>query len=233
VGCVQATHDRKNWIFTSDARPGTIYLPPKQGWKRPSFPSSTAGILSALPKPVETKKHSGLWLGFAGQEGGMLPLVGKDTVEAYLYSADNYNDRFWLNIDGWRFGLGLGASIGLAFAVATGVDHPRELNDFAVGGLDFQASMAGKWGDLGKAAKELNAVRKIASAAKFIDKTISFGEWEKMRDLIWSLCKTAGIDTKKLGLNVMAVPGAGTGLEISGYYGFGTVSVQSVTLQDL
>jgi hypothetical protein len=232
VGCVQATHDDKNWIFTSDARPGTIYLPPKQGWKRPSFPSTTPGVLSALPKPVE-KKHSGLWFGFAGQEGGMLPVVGKDTVEACLYSWDNFNDRFWLNIDGWRFGLGLGASVGLALAVATGVDHPRELNDFTVSGGDFQANMAGKWGDVAKGLKGLRGLGKMASAAKFIDKTMSFGEWEKTRDTIWNLYKATDIDSKKLGLNVMAIPGAGIGLEISGYYGFGTVCVHSVTLQDL
>lgn len=233
VGCVQATHDRKNWMFTSDAQPGIIYLPPKNGWKRPSFPSQTPGVLSTLPKPTPAKKRSGIWFGLGGQEGGTLAIVGKDTVEACLYSLESYQNRFWMNIDGWRLGLGLGASIGVAIVVATGVDHPRELNDFPAGGFDFQANLAGKWGDIAKAAKGLNAVRKIASGAKIIDKTISIAEWEKMRDLIWNIHKAADIDTGKLGVNVMGIPGAGVGLEISAYYGFGSVYVHDMTLRDL
>jgi hypothetical protein len=233
VGCVKATHDRKNWMFTSDARPGIIYLPPKDGWKRPSFPSSTPGKLSSLPKPVDVKKRSGLWFGLGGQEGGTLAVVGKDTVEACVYSLESYHDRFWMNIDGWRFGLGLGASIGLAVVVATGVEHPTELKDFPVGGFDFQANLAGKWGDLAKAAKGLNAVRKFASGAKIVDKTISLAEWEKLRDLIWNLSKAAKIDSHKTDVNVMAIPGAGVGLEISGYYGFGSVFVHDITLRNL
>jgi len=233
VGCIRATHDRKNWMFTSDARPGIIYLPPKQGWKRPSFPSSTPGELSTLPKPVQPKKRSGLWFGLAGQEGGTLVVVGKDTVEACLYSLESYNHRFWLNIDGWRFGLGLGASVGLAVVVVTGVQHPNELRDFPVGGWDFQANLAGKWGDVAKAAKGLNAVRKIASGAKFVDKAISVAEWEKLRDTIWNLYKASKIDTDKTDVNVMGIPGAGIGLEISGYYGFGSVFVHDVTLTNL
>lgn len=232
VGCVQATHDQKNWMFTSAARPGIIYLPPKQ-WHRPSFPSSTPGVLSVLPHPVEQKKRSGIWFGLGGQEGGTLAIVGKDTVEACLYSLESYNNRFWMNIDGWRLGLGLGASIGAAIVVATGVDHPKELQDFPSGGFDFQLSMAGKWGDLAKAAKGLNAVRKIATGAKIIDKTISLAEWEKLRDLIWNGYKAMDIDARKLGVNVLAIPGAGVGLEISGYYGFGYVNVHSMTLTNL
>jgi hypothetical protein len=233
VGCIRATHDRKNWMFTSDARPGIIYLPPKAGWNRPSFPSQTPGQLSSLPKPVQPQKRTGIWFGLGGQEGGTLAIVGKDTVEACLYSFDSYRNRFWMNIDGWRLGLGLGASIGVAIVVATGVDHPKELQDFPAGGFDFQAALGGKWGDLAKAAKGLNAVRKIASGAKIIDKTISIAEWEKMRDLIWNSYKATDIDRHKLGLNVLAIPGAGVGLEVSAYYGFGYVNVHSITLTDL
>src|SRR5689334_4525415 len=68
VGCVRSTHDQKNWLFTSDARPGIIYLPPKAGWKRPSFPSQTPGQLSSLPKPVQPQKRTGIWFGLGGQE---------------------------------------------------------------------------------------------------------------------------------------------------------------------
>ena len=225
VGCIAATHDRKNWMFTSHAKPGIIYIPPKSGWKRPSFPSETPGKLAALPTPPGSIKHSGLWFGLGGQTGGTLFLVGKDTVEACLYSWDDYHNSFWMNIDGWRFGAGLGASIGGALVVATGVDQPKDLDGFPAGGFDFQASMGGKWGDLGKAAKDLNAVRKVASGAKLIDKTISLAEWEKLRDFIWDLYKADHINTHELGVDVFAIPGLGAGLELGVYYGFGSVSV--------
>jgi spore germination protein YaaH len=39
VGCVRPTHDHKNWMFTSEASPGIIYIPP--AWQRPSFPATT------------------------------------------------------------------------------------------------------------------------------------------------------------------------------------------------
>jgi hypothetical protein len=102
-----------------------------------------------------TKKRSGIWFGLAGQEGGTLFVVGKDTVEACLYSIESHRNRFWMNIDGWRLGAGLGASFGASFVVATGVDHPNDLKDFPVGGFDFQIAVVGKWGDIAKAAKRI------------------------------------------------------------------------------
>ncbi len=219
VGCVRSTHDGKNWMFTSEANPGIIYLPPK--WHRPTFPAKPAAA---------SRKRSGIWFGLGVQEGGTLGIAGKDTVEACLYSLESYQDRFWMNIDGWRLGLGLGASIGAALVVATGVDAPSELQGFIAGGdVDFQLSLAGKWGDVAKAAKGLNLVRKVATAGKLVDKTLSLVEWEKTRDLIWNLYKATDIDSKKKAVNVLSIPGAGVGLEVSIYKSFGEVRVHDVT----
>jgi len=206
-------------MFTSEANPGIIYLPPK--WHRPTFPAKPAAA---------SRKRSGIWFGLGVQEGGTLGIAGKDTVEACLYSLESYQDRFWMNIDGWRLGLGLGASIGAALVVATGVDAPSELQGFIAGGdVDFQLSLAGKWGDVAKAAKGLNLVRKVATAGKLVDKTLSLVEWEKTRDLIWNLYKATDIDSKKKAVNVLSIPGAGVGLEVSIYKSFGEVRVHDVT----
>jgi hypothetical protein len=40
-------------------------------------------------------------------------------------------------------------------------------------------------------------------------------------------------ERQKLCVNVLAIPGAGVGLEVSAYYGFGFVNVHSITLTDL
>jgi len=222
VGCVRPTRDQKNWMFTSDANPGIIYIPPK--WHRPSFPLKPV-------VPEVNKKKSGIWFGLGGQEGGTLGIAGKDTVEACLYSLETYQNRFWMNIDGWRLGLGLGASVGVVLVVATGVERPNDLQGFIAGGdVDFQLSLAGKWGDVAKAAKGLNLVRKIAGASKFVEKTISLAEWEKLRDLVWNLYKAMDINSKKMAVNVLSIPGAGIGLEVSVFKSMGEVTVHSVTM---
>jgi hypothetical protein len=73
----------------------------------------------------------------------------------------------------------------------------------------------------------------VASGAKLVDKTISVLEWEKLRDFIWNAYKATDIDRQKTGVNVLAIPGAGYGLEASAYYGYGTVLVHDITLQDM
>jgi hypothetical protein len=229
VGCKKPTRDMKNWMFTSDASPGLIYLPPRGG---PTPPPVVTPIPEPEPTPDAKLERSGIWFGIGGQTGGHLAIVGKDTVEAVLYSMETYKDRFWLNVDGYRIGPGLGGSVGVVVVVATGGKHPGSFNGVKVTGVDFQANLGGKWGDLAKGLKGLNAVSKFAKAGKIIDKTISIAEWEKVRDLIWNAIKAGAINVNsdKPEVNVMAIPGAGVGLELSVFYGFGTVQVHSVTL---
>jgi hypothetical protein len=232
VGCTKSTRDRKNWMFTSDASPGVIYLPPKADRPSPPMPPGPP-IYGTGPQPIsKPAERSGVWFGLGVQGGGHLAVFGKDTVEALLYSLEGYQDRFWLNIDGWRLGPGLGGSVGLVFVVATGAKYPSKFSGLKVTGFDFQANLGGKWGDLAKGLKGLGAVAKFARAGKIIDKTISMAEWEKVRDLIWNLIKAGQINAKSSSpeVNVMGIPGAGLGLELSAYYGTGTVTVHGVTL---
>jgi hypothetical protein len=74
-----------------------------------------------------------------------------------------------------------------------------------------------------KAAKELRVVRQMASGAKFVDKTISVLEWEKLRDIINNLLKV--VIAEKKDAIVLPIPGAGIGLELSAYYGWGSVYI--------
>jgi hypothetical protein len=71
-----------------------------------------------------------------------------------MFSAESYNDRFWLSIQSYRAGLGLGASAGGVFVLVTGVQTPGELQGFKLGWhFDFQFDFGPKWGDLAKALK--------------------------------------------------------------------------------
>lgn len=229
VGCVRPTHDGKNWMFTSEASPGIIHIPPKE-WKRPVFPH-TDTVDPVVPE--EKAEPSGVWFGFGAQGGGHAAVFGKDTVEALLYSLETYQNRFWMNIDGWRLGPGLGGSIGVVFVIATGAKSPYELNNFKVSGLDFQANLGGKWGDLAKGAKDVNMVRQFAKGAMILDKTISIAKWEKLRDLILGIMKgtSAYLSAGEKNVTVLPIPGAGTGAEISLFYGWGSVMVHDETLE--
>lgn len=230
VGCVEPTHDHKNWKFSSEASPGIIYLPPTTGWKRPSFPPAPVVPEAPVAPAIE---RSGIWFGFGAQGGGHGAVGGKDTVEACLYSLESYEDHFWLNIDGWRIGPGLGGSVGVVFVVATGGKSPQAFSGLKVGGWDFQANLGGRWGDLAKGIKGLAGVAKFAKAAKFIDKTVEAAKWEKMRELVRNAIKAGTLSTHpdKPEVNVMGIPGLGVGLEVSVYYGSGDCYVHGVSLR--
>lgn len=230
VGCVKHTHDNLNWMFSSEAMPGIIYIPPRAGWHRPSFPPGTA---PPGPGPGAKPERSGIWFGLGLQGGGHLAVAGKDTVEGWIYSLESFHDRFWMNIDGYRVGPGLGGSVGVVFVMVTGARTPGAIQGLKVSGWDFQANLGGRWGDLAKGLKGMKAVSRVATAGKIIDRSISVAEWEKLRDAVWNGIKALQIDTKsaKPEVNVIALPGAGTGVELSGFYGWGTVFVHDVTLQ--
>jgi hypothetical protein len=229
VGCVKQTFDRKNYVFTSEATPGIIYLPPLTDWKRP--PPPAVKPVDPLPETPVPAKRSGIWFGFGAQGGGHLAVVGKDTVEALLFSLESYQDRFFMNIDGYRVGPGLGGSIGVVFVVATGGRTPSVFQHLKVSGGDFQANMGGRWGDLAKGLKQLKMISKFANAGRYIDKAISVAEWEKIRDLIYNAIKAGSINGHSATpeVNVMGIPGAGVGVEISLYYGWGEVQVHNQT----
>jgi len=231
VGCVLPTHDKLNWKFSSEATPGLIYLPMKADWKRPSFPPVPPEPV-VPPVPVTKGPRSGVWFGIGVQGGGHFAIGGKDTVEAWMFSLESYKNRFMMNIDGYRAGPGLGASVGVTIVVATGGASPGKFHMLKVDGYDFQANLGGKWGDLAKGAKGMSTVQRFASGAKIVDKMISFAEWEKCRDLVVNAIKTGMIDTKsaKPEMNVIAIPGAGIGAELSLYYSWGEVFVHNVIL---
>ena len=57
-----------------------------------------------------------------------------------------------ININGWKFGPGLGGSIGAAFVLAHGYGSPGKMNG-VTGGWDFDLALAAKLGDFLKASK--------------------------------------------------------------------------------
>jgi len=214
VGCVLPTADGKNWRFSAKAQPGIIYLPP----------SPVVATPGAQP--------SGIWYGLGLKGGGHFFAIGKDTIEAWLVSYDRYEDNFFMNVDGWRVGPGLGGSVGVVLVVVTSLNKPQQLNGHMFGGADFEASLGGRWSSVAKAVDKLQPAMKVLKGAKRVTKgAIKAAEWEKTRDAVKAAAGALGMkfDAAEPQVNAIGVPGAGIGAEISLFYGWGEVLVHSVS----
>jgi hypothetical protein len=213
VGCRKTTRDGKNYMFSSDAVPGVVYLP--------SDPSNA--------------KLTNVWFGVAVKGGGHFFLVGKDTVEGWLVSADKYDNNFFMNIDGWRLGPGLGGGVGVALIVVTSMKNPNELRGHMIDGKDFQASLGAKWGTLAKSVSRLSFVQRLAQRSKVAGKVgkgaITVAEWEKTRELVKGTVSALGLDldAAEPQVEVIDLPGVGTGVELSAYFNVGTIQVHGVS----
>ncbi|MGB8473040.1 MAG: LysM domain-containing protein [Candidatus Acidiferrum sp.] len=246
VGCNRPTRDLKNWMFTSDAHPGIIYLPPKLGWKRP-VPSATTTSTSA---PEAAPARSGVWFGLGAAEGGILALGGAGTTQAWMFSLESFQDRFWMSVQSYRVGLGLGSSVGAVFVLVTGVQTPGDLQHYKIDGkVDFQVDFGPKWGDLAKTLKNLKFIRNLEQGtrgAKFLEKTLSPKQWKDLGETIkkimderepYGAAKEMNEMSRKVRegektitvIPLSIIPGAGElvgiGLELSVYYQWGIVSV--------
>ncbi len=221
VGCCWPTRDHKNWMFSTDADPGVIYLP-QQVIRLPP--------IQITPDPADPGKVSGIWFGIGGKEGGQFFLVGKETAVIKMWSWDSMDDSFWMSFDGWRLGPGLGGSIGTVVVIITCLVHPRDLQGEIIGGADFNASLGEKWDSFLKPLKEAKELTRLGKAAKGL---LTVAQWEKMRDLVKDAISAAGIKTAGYAPQVVVldVPGAGWGLEISAFYGLAEVDVTEMSLK--
>jgi len=90
-----------------------------------------------------------VWAGMAFSNSGDLFVVGAHNLTGKIYCLgdDPSNIRnATINIDGYKLGLGLGGSGGLAFVIAYGYNSASELAGDS-GGWDFDLAIAVKLGD--------------------------------------------------------------------------------------
>ena len=204
VGCTKVTEDNKNLIFRSADQPGVIYLPPKK--------------VHVPPTQIESKPNTKLkkiWAGLAKVHSGDLFIVGAHDLTGVMYNlGDDIPDvrNVTININGYKFGPGLGASIGAAFVFAHGYEFPKEMNGVS-GGWDFDVAIGAKLGDI------LKGVKGLGSVVDTIEK------YKKLRYLTESTIKNLGI--VKPGIYTIPIPLAGVGLHLWGGYKFGNVKVMS------
>lgn len=119
-----------------------------------------------------------------------------------------------LNINGFKFGPGLGASIGAVLVIAYGYPQAKSISG-VTGGGDFDLAIGAKLGDL------LKGLSYLGKAIDTLDK------YKKMRYLTENILKTMVVNGMpgSSGIITLPIPLAGAGLHAWGGFKFGTVSI--------
>jgi hypothetical protein len=186
------------------------------------------------PPTMPTVTTPKLYFGVGAKFGGIL-IGGTQTLEGYLFSADDYKDQVHVEARIWTLGPGLGGGANVVFIMAYGSPHKHKFLGTKFDGWDFAVSLGGRWGDAIKGVSRIPAVAKLARAIKHggtVDKLLngasklSPGEWEKVAELVKTSREALGVDSNanKPQLNVFDIPLAGAALEISLYKWWGTVT---------
>lgn len=202
VGCTRTTQDGANYIFSADARPGTICVPAKR-------------VEPAANKNAERKAPalSNVWAGVAKAHSGDLFVVGAHDLTGMVYNlGDSAPDmrNAVLNINGFKFGPGLGGSIGAVFVLAHGYSSAQDMNGVA-GDWDFDLSIGAKLADI------LKGIRGIGTAVDTLQK------YKKMRYVAENAIKNRNLAQR--GVYTLPIPLAGVGLHAWAGFKFGDVSV--------
>jgi len=208
VGCTLPTHDGHNWRFSSHANPGIIYVP--------QHPRAT---LVMPPLVIEGHVEApsilrNVWAGLGKAHSGDMFVIGAQDLTAKVYnlgdSAPNIRNAV-ININGYKFGPGLGADVNAVFVVAVGFETPRDMIGVD-GDWDFDISLGTKLSDF------LKDVKYLGKAIETIEK------YEKTKYLTENLIKDRKI-IKGEGIYTLPIPFAGIGLHLWAGYKFGDVSV--------
>lgn len=225
VGCVRPTHDQKNWMFSSDASPGIIYIPPKE-WKRPVFHADPVDPVVPLPKPAE---RMNAWFGIAGKGGTMFVVVGIETVGGYVFSLDDPTKGMGITASINRLGGGFGASGGLCFIFVSGVSNPSQLNGLQQEANGFALALGPKWGAFFQEAatiKKLKPVIDVLTKAG-VKTPAGLKAVLKAREVIADLINAGNSIKEALGLGptidpkvlMFDIPIGGGGAEVALFYG--------------
>ncbi len=158
---------------------------------------------------------SKVWMGLAKSHSGDLFIVGAHDLTGRIYNAlDEYPNirNGTININGFKFGPGLGGSVGAAFVIAHGYNNIHEMKG-VTGSWDFDLAVAAKLGDF------LKGVGALGKAIDTMDK------YKEATYLTEQAIKNLGITQK--GIYTFPIPFAGAGLHVWGGFKFGDISVIS------
>jgi hypothetical protein len=176
-----------------------------------SFEDGEPIIIAAHRKPL----LKDVWAGLGESHSGDLFIVGahSSTVKFYNLSDDWENARYaWVEISGYKFGPGLGASASVALFIGNGISEARNF-DMPSGGWDF---------DLALGTQLKNVVKTLKNLKKVIN---TLEEYKKLRYAVEQVYKNRGALSGKRG--IYALPIAGPGLHVWLGFKFGEAKLIS------
>jgi hypothetical protein len=151
IGCRRATHDGKNYMFSSSDQPGVIYLP--------------AGAARTI-QPVQQETRLNAWFGVGVKGGTQFGVPGIETVLGWVMSLDEVGRGMAISASINRLGPGIGATVGHTLIYVSGVSDASNLRGFQQGSeslwdFDFNITIGANWGKLlggGKIVKKLEPI---------------------------------------------------------------------------
>lgn len=171
VGCVRTTADRKNYIFTSEASPGIVYLPKGQAPLPAPVPAPPV-----QPSPPQSKLRLNSWVGLGGKFGSTVIVTGIEQMGGFLVSIEDLVNlepeirTIALNAQTTRLGLGVGASGGVCLIYASALKNAYQLNSMLAGGMDFSLALGGNAGSVIKGAQNAGKIKKLQPLISFLAK---------------------------------------------------------------
>jgi len=166
-----------------------------------------------------TSKLDSFWVGVGKSHSGDLFVIGAHDMTAKVYNLGGATiakvQNAVININGWKFGAGLGGSIGAVFVIAHGFDKPGEMN-----------GVKGEWSfDLALGAGLASWLKGVKGLGRAVD---TVEKYKKLRYLSENAIKNLGITEP--GIYTIPIPGAEGGVHIWGGYQFGDVKVVTTGL---
>lgn len=204
VGCTQQTEDGKHWALSSDANPGTIQVPTR----KIDVPRRLEG-----ERKVPSLKN--VWAGIAKAHSGDLFVIGAHDLTGMVYNlGDGVPDvrNATLNINGFKFGAGLGGSVSAVFVLCYGYNSADAMNGLT-DGRDFDLALGPK---LSGYLKSIGGVDDILDTVQ---------KYRKSRYVAENLMKNREIVSGESGIITLPIPAAGVGLHAWVGYKFGEVSI--------
>lgn len=165
VGCTLQTEDKKNYRFSSKAKPGYIFT------RKELQPQPNGNI----PPPINTPEKDDeeelkgtygparAWLGLGGKAGGMIGPRGGDGYAIAGISLSGPPDTFFTSAFTYREGAGIGGGAGLVAAIFHQMQHPNQLFDcHPASGWDYNIGMDTKFAKYAAKIANNSAVQGLA-----------------------------------------------------------------------
>lgn len=169
---------------------------------------------------------SKVWFGVGGKWGGQLVAGGVENTLAWIWNAEDFSRRAFLNVQGIRIGPGLGASVGGTFVLAVNLADPLFLVNYQTSGFDFSVSLEEKWSAvIGFLAdqKYLPALSLLVTTVLQNGGALEQGQWEKYANYAKLVAAGVGVG-REMSLSIFDVPYLGKGLEVTLCYSTSTVT---------